>query len=65
MTPQQILKEVDETFSEHFEMMNDKERLIIIKNSLAQKLAYEMAMHEHYKMCFEKAILSPNWRINS
>jgi hypothetical protein len=65
MTPQNILEEINDMFSEYLEMMTPEEKLIVIKNALAQKLAYEMTMHEHYKICFEKAILSPNWRINS
>lgn len=64
MTPTQILNEINETYSEYLEMMSVEEKFIIIRNTLAQKLAFEMAEKDHYKKCFEKSICSSG-RINS
>ena len=64
MTPTQILNEIDETYSEYLEMMTTEEKFILIKNTLAQKLAFEIAEKDYYKTCFEGTIRTAK-RINS
>lgn len=64
MTPKEILNDMYTDYSEYLEMMNDKEKFIIIQQALAQKLAFEIAEKEYYKKCFE-ATFSLNKRINS
>ena len=53
MNPQQILFEINEEYLEYLEMMTVEEQFILIRNALAQKLAFEMAQKDHYKQCFE------------
>ena len=66
ITSSQILKEINETFSENFEKMSEKERLIVIKNVLSQKLAFEIAEKEYYKSCWNAAMKSSIYKgINS
>ncbi len=64
MTPQQVLQDVYNQYEEHLEMMSTDEKFILITNTLSQKLAFEIAMKDHYKSCFEKSI-NVNNRINS
>mgnify|MGYP001608080677 CR=1 FL=1 len=56
MKSQEILNDINETYSEYLEMMSIEEKFIIITQTLAQKLALEMAEKDHYKTCFEASI---------
>lgn len=64
MTPQEILDDINNAYSEHLEMMSIEEKYIIITRTLANKLAFEMAEKAHYKESFYKSLSSTN-RINS
>lgn len=66
MTPQQILHDINEEYLEYLEMMTVEEQFILIRNALAQKLAFETAEKEYYKSCWNSAISTPTYkRINS
>lgn len=65
MTPQQILNQINETYSEHLEMMSLEEKFLLITNNLAVKLSIEMAERDHYRTCFYESLKLGNNRINS
>ena len=56
MKAQEIIQEIYNQFEEHLEMMSVEEKLILIRNTLAQKLAEEMALKEHYKTCWNESM---------
>lgn len=56
MSTQEILKEIWDQVGESIEMMSKEEANIIINNALLQKLAYEIAMKEYYKSCWNAAL---------
>lgn len=65
MTPTQILHDINEEYLEYLEMMSVEEQFILIRNALAQKLAFEIAEKEHYKMLYQNFSTSKPYRINS
>lgn len=56
MKAQEIIQEIDNQFEEYLEMMSTEEKLILIRNALAQKLSEEIAWKEHYKTCWNEAM---------
>lgn len=56
MTAQEILNDIYKDYSEYLEMMNIEEKFIIITSALANKLAMEIALKDHYKTCWNDAM---------
>jgi len=65
MSPQQILHDINEEYLEYLEMMTVEEQFILIRNALAQKLAFEMSEKDHYRTCFYESMKIGTNRINS